>query len=99
MLIRRENAAADLVGPTKNRRTIMVTRITRRSLSKLIYVFVIASLAVFPALAQNAAPNITEIPQLAQAPAPSPSPSPPAGQTCHQECTQQSNPAYVECLQ
>jgi hypothetical protein len=41
----------------------MVTRITRRSLSKLI-VLPIASL-VFPALAQNVAPNMTGVPRLA----------------------------------
>ncbi len=41
----------------------MVTRITRRSLSKLI-VLPIAFL-VFPALAQNVTPNMTEVPRLA----------------------------------
>ena len=41
----------------------MVTRITRRSLSKLI-ALPIASL-VFPALAQNVAPNMTGVPRLA----------------------------------
>ena len=41
----------------------MVTRITRRSLSKLIALPIVS--LVFPALAQNLAPNMTAVPRLA----------------------------------